>query len=277
MLSGTFADEGGRVSDRAPTSRNPPGSRHRPFSTSGCELFVKLRQFHPEDQIARRDPHAASPVWHPGLVPGLTVLPLARACHRACRTGPLGARNPLSGAHPLGRRGDPGPRRHVQRRVLATTPAGTWIRSPAPEPPSALQRTRVPDLREGRATWPRCSRNSQDRSRVATIAGAATLPIPFSVSRELFRFDSATSVTDWYAIDDAVMGGISRKPPAARRRRPRRVRGGRLAGQPRRLRLGAVAPARPRRRREPLAISSKSVATASGTSSTSAPTMPSMA
>lgn len=30
------------------------------------------------------------------------------------------------------------------------------------------------------------------------------------MSRELFRFDSAASVTDWYAIDDAVMGGVSR-------------------------------------------------------------------
>ena len=44
VLAGTFADEGGEY----PTGtyvRNPPGSRHRPFSTSGCELFVKLRQF----------------------------------------------------------------------------------------------------------------------------------------------------------------------------------------------------------------------------------------
>ena len=30
------------------------------------------------------------------------------------------------------------------------------------------------------------------------------------MSRELFRFDSAASVADWYAIDDAVMGGVSR-------------------------------------------------------------------
>jgi hypothetical protein len=29
------------------------------------------------------------------------------------------------------------------------------------------------------------------------------------VARELFRFDSATSVADWSAIDDGVMGGVS--------------------------------------------------------------------
>jgi len=30
------------------------------------------------------------------------------------------------------------------------------------------------------------------------------------MSRELFRFESAAAVTDWSAIDDAVMGGVSR-------------------------------------------------------------------
>lgn len=30
------------------------------------------------------------------------------------------------------------------------------------------------------------------------------------MSRELFRFDSAASVADWFAIDDGVMGGVSR-------------------------------------------------------------------
>ena len=30
------------------------------------------------------------------------------------------------------------------------------------------------------------------------------------MSRELFRFESAASVADWYVIDDAVMGGVSR-------------------------------------------------------------------
>jgi hypothetical protein len=30
--------------------RNPPGSRHTPFSDPGCLIWVKLRQFDPPDQ-----------------------------------------------------------------------------------------------------------------------------------------------------------------------------------------------------------------------------------
>jgi anti-sigma factor ChrR (cupin superfamily) len=74
VLSGTFADEGGRY-PMGTYVRNPPGSRHRPFSASGCELFVKLRQFHPGDgSHVVINTHQSA--WHPGLVPGLTVLPL---------------------------------------------------------------------------------------------------------------------------------------------------------------------------------------------------------
>lgn len=54
VLSGTFCDEHGSY----PTGtyvRNPPGSRHAPFSDSGCVIFVKLRQMHPDDgQFVRR-------------------------------------------------------------------------------------------------------------------------------------------------------------------------------------------------------------------------------
>jgi len=30
------------------------------------------------------------------------------------------------------------------------------------------------------------------------------------VTREMFRFETAASVADWSAIDDRVMGGVSR-------------------------------------------------------------------
>src|SRR6185369_14358569 len=30
--------------------RNPPGSRHAPFSDGGCVIFVKLRQMQPDDR-----------------------------------------------------------------------------------------------------------------------------------------------------------------------------------------------------------------------------------
>ena len=52
VLDGVFSDEHG---DYGPGCyvRNPPGSRHRPFSRAGCTIFVKLRQFAPDD-LARR-------------------------------------------------------------------------------------------------------------------------------------------------------------------------------------------------------------------------------
>ena len=46
--------------------------------------------------------------------------------------------------------------------------------------------------------------------QVATIAGAAPARDNATMPRELFRFESAASVADWSAIDDAVMGGVSR-------------------------------------------------------------------
>lgn len=48
VLEGTFSDETGDF--KAGTYfRNPAGYRHAPFSTEGCLLFVKLHQFHPDD------------------------------------------------------------------------------------------------------------------------------------------------------------------------------------------------------------------------------------
>jgi quercetin dioxygenase-like cupin family protein len=49
VLEGVFSDEHG---DYAAGSyvRNPPGSDHRPLSRGGCTIFVKLRQFAPDDQ-----------------------------------------------------------------------------------------------------------------------------------------------------------------------------------------------------------------------------------
>jgi anti-sigma factor ChrR (cupin superfamily) len=74
VLSGTFADEHGEY-PLGTYVRNPPGSRHRPLSTSGCELFVKLRQFQQEDN-SRVVIDTRQAEWRPGLVPGLKVLPL---------------------------------------------------------------------------------------------------------------------------------------------------------------------------------------------------------
>jgi anti-sigma factor ChrR (cupin superfamily) len=74
VLEGTFSDETGDYG-AGTYLRNPVGSSHAPFSRGGCTILVKLHQMHPDDQ--RRlviDTHSAS--WVPGLVPGLSVLPL---------------------------------------------------------------------------------------------------------------------------------------------------------------------------------------------------------
>lgn len=49
VLGGEFADEQGRYPPLTYV-RNPPGSAHSPYSSPGCTLFVKLGQFHPDDQ-----------------------------------------------------------------------------------------------------------------------------------------------------------------------------------------------------------------------------------
>lgn len=48
VLEGIFSDENGDY--KAGTYlRNPPGTRHTPFSEQGCKLLVKLNQFRPGD------------------------------------------------------------------------------------------------------------------------------------------------------------------------------------------------------------------------------------
>src|SRR5207244_1651766 len=48
VLDGVFSDEQGDY-PAGTYVRNPPGSRHRPFSRAGCVLFVKLRQIAADD------------------------------------------------------------------------------------------------------------------------------------------------------------------------------------------------------------------------------------
>ena len=74
VLDGVFSDEHGDY-PAGTYLRNPPGSRHAPFSTGGCTLFVKLWQFAADDLTpVRIDTRSAA--FRPGLVDGLTVLPL---------------------------------------------------------------------------------------------------------------------------------------------------------------------------------------------------------
>lgn len=49
VLNGTFSDESGDYSEGC-YIRNPPTSKHAPWSHSGCVILVKLHQFHPDDR-----------------------------------------------------------------------------------------------------------------------------------------------------------------------------------------------------------------------------------
>jgi anti-sigma factor ChrR (cupin superfamily) len=74
VLEGVFSDESGDH-PAGTYLRNPPGTSHAPFSREGCVLFVKLWQFAAGDTATVRiDTRSAT--WRPGLVPGLSVLPL---------------------------------------------------------------------------------------------------------------------------------------------------------------------------------------------------------
>jgi anti-sigma factor ChrR (cupin superfamily) len=75
VLDGVFADEFGSY-PAGTYLKNPPGSGHRPFSETGCTLFVKLRYMQPDD-TQRVVINTREAAWLPGLVEGLSVMPLS--------------------------------------------------------------------------------------------------------------------------------------------------------------------------------------------------------
>ena len=79
VLQGTFSDDHGDYSEGS-YLRNPPGSAHSPYSKEGCTIFVKLQQFQESDtqQIYLQTNNQR---WLPGLVPGLSVMPLHEHIH----------------------------------------------------------------------------------------------------------------------------------------------------------------------------------------------------
>lgn len=75
VLEGVFQDEQGDY-PAGTYVRNPPTSSHTPGSGPGCVIFVKLRQFHPDDRVrvvADTNGVAAAPV---GDRPGVAAIPL---------------------------------------------------------------------------------------------------------------------------------------------------------------------------------------------------------
>jgi anti-sigma factor ChrR (cupin superfamily) len=77
VLSGTFEDEFGQY-PAGTYVKNPPGSMHTPFTQQGCTLFVKLRHMAVDDN-ERCVINSQSTPWYPGMVPGLSVLPLSES------------------------------------------------------------------------------------------------------------------------------------------------------------------------------------------------------
>ncbi len=74
VLDGIFEDEYG-IYSKGTYIRNPHGTTHNPFSRAGCTIFVKLRQFRSNDK-ERIVKDTTNSSWLPGLVPGLSVMPL---------------------------------------------------------------------------------------------------------------------------------------------------------------------------------------------------------
>ncbi|MFN5235396.1 MAG: cupin domain-containing protein [Burkholderiaceae bacterium] len=127
VLEGTFSDENGDY-PAGTYLRNPPNSAHSPHSKDGCTIFVKLRQFHSEDDLTVRiDTTTAN--WYPGLVPGLSEMPLHEfdgVGTALVRWAPNTIFRPH--VHPGGEE------IFVLEGVFhdedGSYPAGTWIRSP---------------------------------------------------------------------------------------------------------------------------------------------------
>jgi anti-sigma factor ChrR (cupin superfamily) len=127
VLDGCFSDERGNYS-AGMYLRNPPGSQHAPFSKDGCTLFVKLQQFAQSDHQELRI-NTKTKDWYPGLVPGLSVMPLHEhdgVSTALVRWAPNTVFNPH--VHPGGEE------IYVLDGVFhdefGVYPKGSWIRSP---------------------------------------------------------------------------------------------------------------------------------------------------
>ena len=127
VLEGTFSDDHGDY-EAGSYLRNPPGSKHSPFSKQGCTIFVKLQQFQASDnnQLYLQ---TRKQQWLPGLVPGLSVMPSHEHIHEHAALVKWEANTIFQ------------PHRHIGGEeifVLEGTfedefgsyPKGTWLRNP---------------------------------------------------------------------------------------------------------------------------------------------------
>lgn len=80
VLEGTFGDEHG-LYPAGTYIRNPIGSSHTPqVGPEGALIFVKLHQFDADD-TAQLTLNTQTESWRPGLVTGLSVMPLHQYQH----------------------------------------------------------------------------------------------------------------------------------------------------------------------------------------------------
>jgi anti-sigma factor ChrR (cupin superfamily) len=128
VLSGVFQDEHSQY-PAGTYLRNPPGTYHSPACENGCDLLVKLNMFDPDDlEPVCINTHSAE--WHPGLVPGLSVMPLHsyQAQHTALvRWAPNTRFNPHT--HPGGE--EIFVLSGVFEDEQGVYPQGTWLRNPS--------------------------------------------------------------------------------------------------------------------------------------------------
>jgi anti-sigma factor ChrR (cupin superfamily) len=128
VLEGVFSDERGDY-PAGTYVRNPPGSRHRPFSRQGCVVFVKLRQMAPDDG-ARVAIDTAKTPWQP--YPGAEGLEMIML-HTHGRERVYLARWTAGASFPMHRHAG-GEESYVLSGDfgdnLGSYPAGTWIRNP---------------------------------------------------------------------------------------------------------------------------------------------------
>jgi len=83
VLSGTFSDDAGNY-PAGTYARNPPKSRHSPYSKEGCKIFVKLEQLSPQDDVLLRVNTHTMP-WLETENPGIMEKPLFESEHETVK------------------------------------------------------------------------------------------------------------------------------------------------------------------------------------------------
>jgi len=126
VIEGVFSDEQGDY-PAGSYLRNPPGSKHSPFSDEGCVLLVKLDQFDPRDDVSLRL-DTASGDWFPAE-DDLQVMPLHYfdtemvALYKWPANGRFPSQQHFGGEEIFVLSG-------VLQDEYGVYPAGTWLRNP---------------------------------------------------------------------------------------------------------------------------------------------------